>query len=402
MQGISPFDPGTIRVAVLDNSRMATQLLCAALAGERSFEATALGGDSVAEIAATDPHIVLIGENVYGTSQSSSALIREVHGALRDTKAILLAEDRARELVVEAFRAGARGVFYRSESFDSLLKCVREVHEGHVWVSQTEIEFLVEAISEPIPMRFADAKGRVLLSDREQCVVRCVAEGLTNREIASQLELSEHTVKNYLFRIFEKLGVSSRVELILYTIAQLRPETQNTVPAADLARADPAWMETCPEQAALFLPLAMAESHRDGRGVPANKTTALMWFKVAEALVEEMRRGAKGAQKELKAAMSSEEVVEAQRRASEWLHKRKNGGPARTARPAKFPPQSEAHPEESLGQTRGGRQRPSDDPHALLKRIVIVVVLLLAPYQHVLDSYGLAAGWDSVELVEER
>ena len=61
-----------------------------------------------------------------------------------------------------------------------------------------------------------DSRGAVLLSRREQEVVRCVAEGLSNREIAQRLGLTEHTVKNYLFRIFDKLGVSKRVEVVLY------------------------------------------------------------------------------------------------------------------------------------------------------------------------------------------
>src|SRR5437763_241036 len=63
-------------------------------------------------------------------------------------------------------------------------------------------------------------------------VVRWVAEGLTNREIAAQLDLSEHTVKNYLFRIFEKLGISNRMELILYVVSQLAVSGNNRgVPA---------------------------------------------------------------------------------------------------------------------------------------------------------------------------
>jgi len=65
-------------------------------------------------------------------------------------------------------------------------------------------------------MRVIDARGAALLSRREQEVVRCVAEGLSNREIAQRLGLTEHTVKNYLFRIFDKLGVSKRVEVVLY------------------------------------------------------------------------------------------------------------------------------------------------------------------------------------------
>jgi DNA-binding CsgD family transcriptional regulator len=78
------------------------------------------------------------------------------------------------------------------------------------------LRFLLEALCESEPMRVLDAGGDPLLSKREQDVVRCVAEGLSNREIANRLRLTEHTVKNYLFRIFDKLGVSSRVEVVLY------------------------------------------------------------------------------------------------------------------------------------------------------------------------------------------
>jgi DNA-binding CsgD family transcriptional regulator len=71
-------------------------------------------------------------------------------------------------------------------------------------------------LRESEPMRLVDSGGEAILSKREQDVVRCVAEGQSNREIASSLGLTEHTVKNYLFRIFDKLGVSSRVEVVLY------------------------------------------------------------------------------------------------------------------------------------------------------------------------------------------
>jgi DNA-binding CsgD family transcriptional regulator len=68
-------------------------------------------------------------------------------------------------------------------------------------------------------MRVVNADGLRLLTKREEDVVRLLAEGLQNREIAHELNLSEHTVKNYLFHIFDKLGVSSRVELILYAVS---------------------------------------------------------------------------------------------------------------------------------------------------------------------------------------
>jgi DNA-binding NarL/FixJ family response regulator len=118
--------------------------------------------------------------------------------------------------VVEAFRCGARGVFSRTESSKTLAKCVSSVHQGQVWANSAELRYLLEAFRESEPIRLTDSRGEAILSKREQDVVRCVAEGLSNREIASRLNLTEHTVKNYLFRIFDKLGVSSRVEVVLY------------------------------------------------------------------------------------------------------------------------------------------------------------------------------------------
>jgi DNA-binding NarL/FixJ family response regulator len=118
--------------------------------------------------------------------------------------------------VVEAFRTGARGVFCRSESLTSLARCIQCVSEGQIWANSKELRYLLEALGEALPLRVVDTRGAALLSRREIEVVRCVAEGLSNREIAQRLGLTEHTVKNYLFRIFDKLGVSKRVEVVLY------------------------------------------------------------------------------------------------------------------------------------------------------------------------------------------
>ena len=70
--------------------------------------------------------------------------------------------------------------------------------------------------------RLVNARGTVLLSKREEDVTRCLAAGLANREIAKELKISPNTVKNYLFRIFNKLGVSSRIEVVLYAASQTR------------------------------------------------------------------------------------------------------------------------------------------------------------------------------------
>jgi DNA-binding NarL/FixJ family response regulator len=316
--------PAEIRVAVRDSSRMSCQLLCAALAREPSFEVIGVEAKGNAEIAAAKPHVVLINAD----AQSRwCELLDQLSRNLRETRSILLVEESTRELVVKAFRSGARGVFSRSESFDWLFKCITRVHSGHIWANQTEIKYLLEAISQPFPMPLVDAKGGLLLSQREQNIVACVVEGLTNREIAEQLKLSEHTVKNYLFRIFDKLGISRRVELILYVVSQLHPATAARTDSSQEEIRQTALLAAAPKDDELwtFSPYRLAESYREGRGAPFDKVAAFMWFKVAEAIAGEVHGNSKLAQQKLKAAMTPEQIDEAQRRATERLQHRPSG-----------------------------------------------------------------------------
>lgn len=72
------------------------------------------------------------------------------------------------------------------------------------------------------PPRLVSSKGSTLLTKREEDVVNLVVDGCPNREVAEKLDLTEHTVSNYLFRIYDKLGISSRAELILYSLGRIR------------------------------------------------------------------------------------------------------------------------------------------------------------------------------------
>ena len=101
----------------------------------------------------------------------------------------------------------------------SLSKCIQTVHQGQIWASNEDLEHLIEALSQLKPLHLDNSEGMPLLTRREEDVVRLLAEGLKNREIAEQLKIKEHSVRNYVYRIFEKLGVSSRVELILYVFS---------------------------------------------------------------------------------------------------------------------------------------------------------------------------------------
>src|SRR5271157_4039036 len=180
-------------------------------------------------------------------------------------------------MILEAFCAGARGVFSKQGSVERLSKCVRKVHEGQIWANSQQMAAVVQALASSHHVRAVDARGMNLLSKREMEIVRGVAQGLTNREIAQRLRLSPHTIKNWLFRIFDKLGVSNRVELLLMTMSQdrhaqsaLQYFLENDV---DVSFQDEATLVACQraaEQGVLMAQLALAQFYTANRKNPSD------------------------------------------------------------------------------------------------------------------------------------
>jgi DNA-binding NarL/FixJ family response regulator len=241
MAPLTPFPPqNTIRVLAADSTSMNTQMLVEALARDGQFTmagSLAKPGEILAQTRREHPHVAVISARQGDNGTAGFELCRDICSSSPSTRVIMLLDSSERTSVIEAFRSGARGVFFRTESLKSLAKCILCVHNGQVWASSGELHYLLEAIAEPVPMRFTGVTGKSLLSARELDVVRCVAEGMSNREIALRLTLREHTVKNYLFRIFDKLGVSSRVEVVLYALGGGMPQPQaGTVAASTMAR----------------------------------------------------------------------------------------------------------------------------------------------------------------------
>lgn len=216
---VSPGESLKIHVLAAESTRMGSQLLAEALAQERDFDISGIEakGHALAEaIAQRKPNVLLLSSTMDGSPTMGFEIARHVRSSSADTKIILLMDTATPGAVVDAFRSGAQGVFSRSESSKALAKCIRSVHQGQIWANSAQLRYLLQALREAPTMRMVDSRGDVILSKREHDVVQCVAEGLSNREIAKRLKLTEHTVKNYLFRIFDKLGVSSRVEVVLY------------------------------------------------------------------------------------------------------------------------------------------------------------------------------------------
>jgi two-component system nitrate/nitrite response regulator NarL len=238
-----------IRVLTADSTRMNSQMLADVLARDKRFRVleTQTSADGIVEIVENEkPDVVLLSALLENDTGLGFKLTRQIRTAHPATRVVMLLDRSERNSAVEAFRAGASGIFCRSESLKFLPRCIACVHAGQVWANSDELKYLLDALSQAMPPRsMVKGSGLAVLSKREQDVVRGVADGLSNREIAQHLSLTEHTVKNYLFRIFDKLGVSSRVEVVLYAFGltgAVRLESldqsslnQNSTPQSDVS-----------------------------------------------------------------------------------------------------------------------------------------------------------------------
>ncbi len=212
-----------ISVLVVTPDNMTSELLKNAFAHRRKgFTVETLTGSSQKIIGELDAHkadVALISEELQDGPEAGMKVLQKTRNS-NGASAIMLLKSSKPEHVVKAFRDGARGVFYRTNSLKSLSKCIQAVHRGQIWVGNEDLEHLVKALSHLKPVHLNDFEGMPQLTRREEDVVRLVADGLKNREIAQRLKVREHSIRNYIYRIFEKLGVSSRVELILYMFSQ--------------------------------------------------------------------------------------------------------------------------------------------------------------------------------------
>lgn len=224
-----------INVLVADSNQMQCQLLTAALRRRPEFEVTScpLDPDLILKAAAeTGAQVAIMNIDDARSGVLHLSAVRQLHLAHPEVAQILLLDAYSPESVVNAFRSGARGLFCFSRyPFRMLCKCIQVVRKGQIWVSGDQVEFLVDGLNQVSSLRVVNTRGMKLLTPREEQVVALVADGLSNRQVARELQLSEHTVKKYLFRIFDKLGVSSRVELVLYAVSHGRAEPVEWIPA---------------------------------------------------------------------------------------------------------------------------------------------------------------------------
>lgn len=208
-----------VRILVADSGLIQSLLLARALRARRNFQISTVALDVSAIhqfLQSSRADVILLA----GSQALNFGLLRWLHVSHPVVAPILLVESYDREMVVNAFRAGVRGLFlFNQAPFRVLCKCINAIASGQIWINSQQMHYVLEALSEVDTLRVVNSSGKPLLTPREEQVVALVADGLTNREAAHELRISEHTVKKYLLRIFDKLGISTRVELVLYAVS---------------------------------------------------------------------------------------------------------------------------------------------------------------------------------------
>jgi len=133
------------------------------------------------------------------------------------SKIIVVMSEPDENDTVDLLRRGVKGIVSRSISPDLLVRCIRKVAEGETWLDNRGVNWVIEAYRSQAS-QLTSPRTRSRISDKELLIISCVTQGMRNKEIAREVGTSEQVIKNYLRKIYDKLGVSDRLELALYCI----------------------------------------------------------------------------------------------------------------------------------------------------------------------------------------
>ncbi len=225
MTRLSEFTIRRLSVFIADADLMSAQLLAGELArGKQDINVVGVSNDSaeaIRELEKRQPDIALINTRLGDGQMMGYRVLQSLPVTCPKTAAIMMIPVSDREMVIDAFRGGARGIFCRVHALKLLCKCIRTVHGGQIWANNQDLIFLLDFLTQLKPLRLVKSSGGMqLLTPREANVVHLLAEGMSTREISQKSGVTEHTIRNYLSTIYDKLGVSSRVELALYAITR--------------------------------------------------------------------------------------------------------------------------------------------------------------------------------------
>lgn len=169
------------------------------------------GEEALAAIRQHNPDILVVDLHIPGAD--GLAILRALQSEKLPTKAVMLAAALEEDEIVEALRLGVRGVVLKELAPQLLVECIRKVYAGEQWLDKQLSNLALEAL---LRRETAGRARSSVLSPRETEIVRMVAGGLSNQELAQRLGVSEGTIKIHLHNIYKKLKVHSRLELVLH------------------------------------------------------------------------------------------------------------------------------------------------------------------------------------------
>jgi len=337
MRSQSPHNstPGqAVRVLIADRNRMSNQLLAESLGRDPRFKIVALATplDILSIVATLQPNVALISADFDGGPKKGLQVARTLSGRGPGLRVLILLEMNTPESVIGAFRCGASGVFCRSESLSELTNCLERVSRGEVWASPTHSEFLLEALRSTPSCEGIEAGKIDQLSRREFQVVEHAAQGESNKQIADRLGLSEHTVKNYLFHVFEKLGVSNRMEL-LFLLFKCHVQTVSPGGLENVSSQPIGAYLKAAEEGVVAAQFIVGLGHLEGYGIEKNERSAYYWLRMAEENSAAIEQRTHALLEKLRGTLKADDIESVERTVAIWVQENKL---LRSKRPCEF------------------------------------------------------------------
>jgi DNA-binding NarL/FixJ family response regulator len=209
----------TIRILIADDHAIFRDGLRKLLESEPGMAVVgeAVDGDEAVNFAQQiKPDIVLL--DLAMPVRSGLDALRALSEPPNATRVILLTAAIERDQIVEALQLGARGIVLKESATQILFKSIRHVMDGEMWVGRESVHDLLQLLKELKEPAAPRRKEKFGLTPRELDIVSAIVSGSSNRTIATQFSISEQTVKNHLSSIFDKMGVSTRLELALKAV----------------------------------------------------------------------------------------------------------------------------------------------------------------------------------------
>ncbi len=206
-----------IKVAIVDDHALIREGIKKLLELEDAFDIVALAGDgyeALELIKTTRPDVVLLDINM--PNMNGIDCLKQIKTHYAETKVIMLTIHEDAEYLIETISIGAEGYVLKDADVSSLIKAIQKVVQGEVYIHPTLSGILVREYKRK-DKNMEDVIGNSL-TKREYEVIRLISRGYNNKEIATELYISEKTVKNHVSNIFKKIKVTDRTQAALYAI----------------------------------------------------------------------------------------------------------------------------------------------------------------------------------------